>query len=96
MITPGSVHYSLININCRSKVILLLKLQILLDPDRIPLTYVSVTYTDYRSAFSPTKNVSWVNLTRDMKELYHSTCNSFTNVMVGEHCISPVKLGMGQ
>ena len=24
------------------------------DPDRIPLTYVSVTFTDYRSAFSPT------------------------------------------
>ena len=34
--------------------ILLLKLQILSDPDQIPLTYVSVTFTDYRSAFSPT------------------------------------------
>ena len=34
--------------------ILLFKLQIHLDPDRIPLTYVSVTFTDYRSAFSPT------------------------------------------
>ena len=54
MITPGSVHYLLINIDCHSKVILLLKLQILLDPDRIPLTYVLVTFTDYRSAFSPT------------------------------------------
>ena len=58
-ITPGSVHYSLINIDCRSKVILLFKLQILSrDPDRIPLTYVSVTFTDYRSAFSPTTNVA--------------------------------------
>ena len=47
MITPGSVHYSLINIDCHSKVILLLKLQILSDPDQIPLTYVSVMYTDY-------------------------------------------------
>ena len=26
----------------------------LLDPDRIPLTYVSVMCTDYGSAFSPT------------------------------------------
>ena len=26
----------------------------LLDPDQIPLTYVSVTCTDYGSAFSPT------------------------------------------
>ena len=34
--------------------LLLLKLQILLDPDRIPLTYVLVMYTNYRSAFSPT------------------------------------------
>ena len=49
--SPGSVHYSLININCCSKVILLLKLQILSDPDRIPLMYVSVMYADYRSAF---------------------------------------------
>ena len=54
MITPGSVHYSLINIDCCPKVILLLTLQILSDPDQIPLTYVSVPYTDYRSAFSPT------------------------------------------
>ena len=37
--------------------ILLFKLQILSDPDRIPLTYVSVTFTDYRSAFSPTVDV---------------------------------------
>ena len=36
------------------KMILLLKLQILSDPDRIPLTYMSVMYTNYRSAFSPT------------------------------------------
>ena len=57
MITPGSVHYSLINIDCRSKVILLFKLQFLSDPDRIPLMYVSVTFTDYRSAFSPTAYV---------------------------------------
>ena len=34
--------------------ILLFKLQILSDPDRIPLTYASVTFTNYRSAFSPT------------------------------------------
>ena len=54
MITLGLVHYSLINIDCHSKVILLLKLQKLSDPDRISLTHVSVTYTDYRNAFFPT------------------------------------------
>ena len=43
-----------------------------------------------------TENVSWVNLTRDMEELDHSTFNSFTNMMVGEHCMPLVKLGMGQ
>ena len=42
--------------------ILLLKLQILSDPDRIPLTYVLVTFTDYRSAFSPTRGANKINL----------------------------------
>ena len=43
-----------------------------------------------------TKNVSWVNLTRDMEELDHSTCDGFTNMMVGENCMPLVKFGMGQ
>ena len=29
-----------------------------------------------------TENVSWVNFTRDMEELDHSTCDGFTNVMI--------------
>ena len=43
-----------------------------------------------------TKDVSWVNVTRDMVELDHSTCNGFTDTVVGEHCMPLVKLGMGQ
>ena len=43
-----------------------------------------------------TKNFSWVNFTRDMEELDHSTCDGFTDAMIGEHCMSLVKLGMGQ
>ena len=43
-----------------------------------------------------TKNVNWVNLTRDMKELDHSTCDGFTNAMVREHCMPLVRLRMGQ
>ena len=45
---------------------------------------------------SPMLTISWVNLTRDMEELDHSTCDGFMNVMVGEHCMPLVKLGMGQ
>ena len=29
------------------------------------------------------KDVSWVDFTRDMKELNHPTCDGFTNAMVG-------------
>ena len=29
-----------------------------------------------------TENVSWVNFTRDMEELDHSTCDGFTDAMI--------------
>ena len=55
------------------------------DPDRIPLTYVSVMFTDYRSAFSPTHSCCLPDTLTSTGLAYEMQCPKSLHLRSSKH-----------